>query len=56
MIELLDRGSLKYPSEIADQFVIMHEIFQKIDEHSHLSKIFYEILPSKIGSIGTSRC
>ena len=43
MIELLDRGSLKYPSEIVYQSVlIMYEIFLKIDDHSHLSKIMYE--------------
>ena len=43
MIELLDRGSLKYPSEIVYQSVlIMYEIFLKIDDHSHLSKIIYE--------------
>ena len=34
MIELLDRGSLKYPSEIVYQSVlIMDEIFLKIDDH-----------------------
>ena len=43
MIEFLDRGSLKYPSEIIYQsLIIMYEIFLKIDNHSHLSKLFYE--------------
>ena len=43
MIEFLDRGSLKYQSEIVYQsLIIMYEIFLKIDNHSHLSKLFYE--------------
>ena len=43
MIEFLDRGSLKYPSEIVYQsLIIMYEIFLKIDNHSYLSKLFYE--------------
>ena len=43
MIELLDRSSLKYPSKIVYQFLlIMYELFLKIDDHSHLSKIMYE--------------
>ena len=43
MIEFLDRGSLKYPSEIVYQsLLIMYEIFLKIDNHSHLCKGFYE--------------
>ena len=43
MIEFLVRSSLKYPSEIAHQsLIIMYEIFLKIDNRSHLSKLFYE--------------
>ena len=43
LIEFLDRGSLKYPSEIIYQPVmIMYEIFLKLNNHSHLIKLFYE--------------
>ena len=43
MTEFLDRGSLKYQSEIIYQsLIIIYEIFLKIDNHSHLSKLFYE--------------
>ena len=43
MIELLDRGSLKYPSELVYQaLIIMYEIFLKIDNHSNLSTLFYQ--------------
>ena len=43
LIDLLDRGSLKYPSEsVYESVVIMYEIFIKIENDSSLSKIFYE--------------
>ena len=43
LINLLDRGSLKYPSENVYQSVVtMYEIFIKIDNHPNLSRRFYE--------------
>ena len=40
---LLDRGSLKYPSDNVYQSVVtMYEIFIKIDNHTSLSRRFYE--------------
>ena len=43
LIDLLDRGSLKYLSEsVYESVVIMYEIFIKIENDSSLSKIFYE--------------
>ena len=42
-MESLDRCSLKYPPKSVYQSVlVMHQIFQKIDEHSHPSQIMYE--------------
>ena len=43
LINLLDRGSIKYPSENVYQSVVtMYEIFIKIDNHPNLSRRFYE--------------
>ena len=43
MIDLLDRGSLKYPSEsVFESVLIIYEIFLKIDSSSRLSRLFYE--------------
>ena len=43
LIDLLDRGSLKYPSEsVFESVLIIYEIFLKIDSSSRLSRLFYE--------------
>ena len=43
LIDMLDRGSLNYPSEIVYQSVsIMYELFLKIKSHPGLSKSFFE--------------
>ena len=42
LIELLDRGSLKYPSScVIDVAKIMYDIFSKIDSRKKLFESFY---------------